>query len=273
VRRHWSFLIVLSLWAGLPAGVRGESAAGTDAAKQVARAVEAYRTGLDTPERDERLDAFRRSVRLFAAAAAEGGGSADLYANLGNAALQAEDLGTAVLAYRRALVLDPDNSRARHNLEHARSLAPDWLPRREEPALLGSFFYWHRTLAPAERMRIAALCFALAGVLVAVSIRFRSNSARNLAILPALAWIALTGSLALDPADRSANEGVVTAPEAVARSADSVNAPPRFAQPLPMGTELRVLERRDDWVRVALANGREAWVRSSSVTSIAPSDD
>jgi len=270
VRRSSHFVLALLLWVGVPAGARGEAAALDDAAAQVERAVEAYRMGLDTPARDQRLDAFRRSVRLFADVVAKGGGSADLYANLGNAALQAEDLGIAVLAYRRALVLDPDHARARQNLEHARSLAPDWLPRPEESALLGSFFYWHRTLAPAERMRIAALCFALAGVLLALSIRLRSSSARNLAILPALAWIALTGSLALDPADRVADQGVVTAPEAVARSADSVHAPPRFAQPLPMGTELRVLERRDDWIRVALANGREAWVRSSSVTSIVP---
>ncbi|MBW2275547.1 MAG: hypothetical protein JRG96_19980 [Deltaproteobacteria bacterium] len=265
-------LVPLSLlWLGLctlvlPAGARGASAA----SDQAERAVEAYRGGLDTPDRDQRLEAFRRSARLFADVVEKAGGSADLYANLGNAALQAEDLGTAVLAYRRALLLDPDHARARQNLDHARSLAPEWLPRPQEAAPLGSFFYWHRTLSSAERMWIAALCFAVAGILVAVSIRFRSNSARNFAILPALAWITLTGSLAFDPADRAAGEGVVTAPEVMARSADSVHAPPRFAQPLPRGTELRILERREDWMRVALANGREAWVRSSSVTPIAP---
>jgi tetratricopeptide (TPR) repeat protein len=272
MRRVVHLLLALPLLFTLPLIFALPAAALTDAgaAEQVERAVEAYRLGLDTAERDERLEVFRRSARLFADAAAKGGGTADLYTNLGNAALQAEDLGTGVLAYRRALLLDPDNARARQNLEHARSLAPDWLPRPEQSALLDSFFYWHRTLSAAERKQIAALCFALAGVLVAVSIRFRSRSARNLVPLPALAWIALIASLALDPAGRAADEGVVTAPETVARSADSLHAPPRFAQPLPRGTELSILERREEWLRVALANGREAWVRASSVTSIAP---
>jgi len=43
-----------------------------------------------------------RDQRLFEHAAAQGARSVDLYTNLGNAALQAERLGPAILAYRRA---------------------------------------------------------------------------------------------------------------------------------------------------------------------------
>jgi SH3-like domain-containing protein len=35
-----------------------------------------------------------------------------------------------------------------------------------------------------------------------------------------------------------------------------------------MGTEVEILEDRDGWLRIELANGREAWVRSSSVKRV-----
>ncbi len=231
-------------------------------------AVEVYATALDATDRELRLENFRRAERLFAAAARRGRPSADLYANLGNAALQAENLGTAVIAYRRALLLNPDHVRAAQNLEHVRGLAPDWVPRREATSALEDFFFWHRTLSREERSVAAALCFALAGGLLAGGVALRSRVMRNFTVLPVVGWLALLASVASDPANRSDAEAVVTAPEAVARSADSLHAPARFSQPLPTGTEVVILEDRGDWLRVALANRREAWLRASSLTRV-----
>ena len=81
--------------------------------------------------------------------------------------------------------------------------------------------------------------------------------------------MALLVSLAIDPGLRARSDGVVTVPESVARSADSVHSEAAFSQPLPSGTELRILDERDDWLRVSLANGREAWVRRASVARVA----
>ncbi len=265
--------LVLLLAAVLP--VLGAGAGSGETRRQpvelerlVLRGVESYREALDTPKRDLRLEGFHRSERFFAAAVAGGARSADLYANLGNAALQGERLGDAVLAYRRALLLDPDHARARQNLTHARSLTPPWVPRPEVSTLIDTFFFWHRALARGERSLLAAICFALATTLVAAALRWRSLWARNLAIAPAIAWCGLLTSLALDPAAAAAFEGVVTASETIGRSADSIHAPQRFAQPLPSGTEVRILERRDGWLHVALANGRDAWVAESSVATV-----
>ena len=56
-------------------------------------AVAGYAQALDTEDRDLRLEGFRRVERLFASVVDAGYQNADLYANLGNAALQAEHLG------------------------------------------------------------------------------------------------------------------------------------------------------------------------------------
>jgi tetratricopeptide (TPR) repeat protein len=244
-------------------------AAGGSSPDLLEQAIEAYTLALNTEARDARSEEFRRAERLFARVVESGVESPDLYTNLGNAALQAEHLGSAVLAYRRALGLDPDHARARQNLEHARSLLPDWVPRPEPGGIFDSFFFWHRTLSSSERSIAAGFCFALAALLVAAAIRLRQPVLRNLALLPGVVWVALVASLLLDPATSAADLAVLTADEVVARAADSALAPSPFPAPLPGGVEVRILEERSPWVRIRLVNGRDAWVAGSSLSRVA----
>ncbi len=245
-------------------------AADVERERMLERAVDAYTEALDTPGRDLRRERFRSAERLFDGVARTGIENPDLYTNLGNAALQGERLGAAILAYRRALWLDPDHARARQNLAHARTLLPQWVPRPQAGSLLDTFFFWHRTQSRAERSMLAAGLFLAAGLLLAGSILRKSAPLRNLAMLPALGWCGVLASLLLDPASSAAREAVVTLPEVVARAADSVHSQRRFSQPLPAGTELRILEEREGWIRVGLANGREGWISSSGVSVVRP---
>ena len=64
------------------------------------------------------------------------------------------------------------------------------------------------------------------------------------------------------------NEGVVIGRDAVARAADSINAPSRFGEPLPAGTEVTILEDRGGWLQISLHNGRNAWLTQSQVERI-----
>ncbi|MBW2294956.1 MAG: hypothetical protein JRG94_21985 [Deltaproteobacteria bacterium] len=264
--RARALLVLVALMLGLA----DWPATAQDLEATLREAVAGYAEALDTEDRDRRLEKFRRVERLFTSVVEAGDANADLYANLGNAALQAEHLGNAVLAYRRALLLDPDHSRASQNLEHVRSLAPDWVPRPDTSALFDSFFQWHRTVSQAERALAASIAFASAAFLFALGIVIRSVAARNASLLPGLVFCALLASRALDPASTAKSEAVVVAREVIARSADSIHAPARFARPLPTGTEVEILETRDDWLRIALANGREAWVRASNVAIVFP---
>jgi tetratricopeptide (TPR) repeat protein len=262
-------LAALAVWLAAAAPAAGATA-GESApdASLIEAAVESYGRALDTAERDARLAEFRRAERLFARAAETAPGNAALYTNLGNAALQAEHLGTAVLAYRRALAIDPDHPRALQNLEHARSLLPEWVPKPTHHGLIDTFFAWHQTLARSDRVLAAAAAFALAALLVAGAIRFRQPTLRTAAIVPALVWLALLASLIAESSSGAADAAVVTADEVVARAADSALAPSALPAPLPGGTEVRVLETRSPWLRVRLANGRDAWVAESAVTPV-----
>lgn len=259
-----AFAALLCVHGALPAG----PARAAEPEALVAQAVAAYGEAMDTEDRDARLAAFHRAEQLFTQVAQTGVENADLYTNLGNASLQAERLGPAVLAYRRALRLDPDQPRALQNLQHARSLLPGWVPTPHGAGLLDTFFFWHRTLPLATRKGAAALCFALAALLVAASLRLGQGALRNAALVPALAWAALLASVWLDPAEGRRDEAVIVAEETVARSADSPLAPAAFPDPLPGGAEVTILEERPPWARVRLANGRDAWVMGSSVARV-----
>ncbi len=260
----WVLVGIVCLIA--PAGTAGAEPRSVEDSFELA--VDVYTEGLNTGQRDARLDAFRRAQRLFASLAERGVRTPDLYTNLGNAALQAEDLGEALLAYRRALLLDADHPRALQNLAHARSLLPSWVPRPEPAGVLDSLFVWHRGVPAPQRSLLAAGCFALAALLFATAIRFEQGALRTAALLPALAWIAIIGASVLDGDGDAQNAAVVTR-EAVARAADSSLAPSAFPRPLPAGVELRILEERDSWVRVRLANGRDAWLQASQLSRVA----
>jgi tetratricopeptide (TPR) repeat protein len=264
VRRRRACALLIGLLAPL-------APAGSIAAQEPAldEAIEAYTRALDTQARDLRLEEFRRAERLFGRVLESGVASPDLYTNLGNAALQAERLGAAVLAYRRALRLDPDHTRALQNLQHARGLLPEWVPRPETGGALDTFFFWHRTLSRGERQVGAAVCFALAALLGAAGLRWRLAALRNLAAVPAAGWLALLASLLFDPGARLRDEAVIVADETVGRVADSSLAASPFPAPLPGGAEVRLLEERPPWARVRLANGRDTWVGVSALERIA----
>ena len=244
---------------------------GVGAAPQdlINQAVQSYRQAMDEPEPATRRMRFAQAKRLFAEAIAQTGvANAELQTNLGNASLQCDELGGAILAYRRALEVSPDHQRARQNLTYARQMLPDWVPRPEPDTLFDTFFAWQHAISPAARSLWAAICFGLTAVLASIAIRYRRMWARNLAILPALVCLALLGTGWWQHWSGPVNDAVITAPEVVARAADAAGAPPRFAQPLPAGTEARLLDQRGDWVRIRLANGRDGWIRRSAITAV-----
>ena len=141
----WILGAAIAIWSAPGVAQRPDAA-------PVEEAIASYRAALDSSMRDSRLEGFRKAERLFSRIANGGASNPELYTNLGNAALQAEHLGAAVLAYRRALAIDPDHPRAVQNLEFARTLLPDWVPKPESGGLLDSFFFWHKTQARSDRV-------------------------------------------------------------------------------------------------------------------------
>lgn len=254
-----------------------------DSGDALRRAIDEYQSALDQTDRNRRVQLFSRAETLFAAViearrseTPDVAVSPDLYVNQGNAALGAEHLGAAILAYRRALSVDPNHRTARQNLEHARTLLPDWVPTPESrTAAFGSIFEPLHSIGRSEWYGIAAIAFAVMAVLVAIFFRTGKSSVRNVALAVGLIWLFAIVRPLWYEGDGDASVAVVVVPEVTARSADSINSPARFRDPLPSGAEVLIVEDRGDWNRVQMFDGREAWLPVSSIEFVrrAPQSD
>ncbi|MCC9599215.1 hypothetical protein LOC67_01485 [Stieleria sp. JC731] len=235
--------------------------------------IDNYQRALETTERGLRTERFERAERYFAKAidSIAPPVKADLYVNLGNAALGADHLAGAVLAYRRALRVDPSNEKARQNLVHARSILPGWVPVPEDEMLaFGSFVGSMRQLRSADWQSLAAVMFFIAALCFAAS-RVGPAKLRWIAYPVLFGWVAVIVFIAIHGALRggdSPEEAVIVIPDVIARSADSPGAPAKLTEPLPAGVEITVIEQRDQWVHAALSDGRDLWLRASEIELI-----
>ena len=257
--------IVLSsgIWLMSAASAEAQSETSPGA---LAEARETYGTALAESDRVRRTRLFAEAERGFRAVATQRPDAPDLLVDWGNAALGAGDRGRAVLAWRRALAVDPGNERANRNLAWVRDRAPIWLPRPAAGGALDSLLFWRGRFSVAQRHWVGAAAFALAVALWIPWSRRRTKALRRLATVPLVVWATATGSALLSTG--VSNAGVLLADGATLRSADSVGAPPAFGNPLPSGTELTVLEERPAWVRAALADGTQGWLPVSGVARV-----
>ncbi len=261
------WIVLLALCSITPSGSVAAEPKTFDSQGRLEQALTLYADALEETDRDARLATFARAEIGFASVAERGSHNAALQINLGNAALQAEHLGQAVLAYNRALQLDPNAAAAGQNLMHVRSLLPSWVPRPVASEGVDAL-HFYRNISATLRFDLAAGAFLLVAVSLALSGRRRDGGWRGVAFIAALAWLLLLASVVLDPDGHKADAAVVTTDETLARSADSRLAALALPEPLPAGAEVEVLEERARWARIRLSNGRDVWVLASAVTRV-----
>ena len=270
-------LVGVVMAAGPAHAGEGESAADTAAeatadeatvAERLDAARSAYQTALSQSDRDARATGFGRAESMFRQLAQTMPDRPELLIDWGNAALGAQDLGRATLAYRRALVMDPSATRAERNLSWARNRMPKWAQPGQVSSAADWFFFWNRYLPMPTRHLVGAAAFAIA-VLLWVPWARRPSWLRWLALLPAFVWLVMMASIVFDePEDRDA---VVMSDGVSLLSADSPGASLAAPDPLPAGVEVTIVERRGSWSHIRLVNGRrDGWLQTSAIAEVVP---
>ena len=241
-------------------------AATLDGADKVEAARAAYAAALDESAPALRRQRFGDAQRRYGHLASAHPSAPELLADWGNAAIGAGDTGTAVLAYRRALLLAPGHDRAARNLATLRSSLPDWLPRPQRATAIDSLLFWRSLLSPSAQLLLGGTLFAIGILLLAPwpgpgRRPMRSGGAACLVLCALVSALALLGP-------NPASHAVVTADETTLHTADSRGAPALLPTPLPAGAEVTILERREGWSRIALADGADGWVTSANIESL-----
>ena len=206
---------------------------------------------------------FDRSILLFERLVQEGDiHNAKLYYNLANAYLLSDNIGKAILNYRRAEALDQNNPDIQKNLAFARSRRIDQVDLETQTRILHTLFFWHYDFSLQTRFALACCCFGLACTGLTL---WLWRTRRSVYLVTALVSLGLCLGLGISVAltrvqNKTVQYGVITAPQVTARQGDSESFPPSFKDPLHAGTEFLLLETRPNWLNIQLDNGSRAWI-------------
>jgi tetratricopeptide (TPR) repeat protein len=215
-------------------------------------------------------DLFAKAVLRFERLATAGSiHNGKLYYNIGNCYFRMEDLGRAILNYRRAEQYTPNDPNLRQNLDYARRRRLDRLEVPERTKVLKTILFFHYDLAQRTRARGFGAAFTLFWLFLAGRLWLRSGVLNGLAAVAGLVAVLLLGSLVAEWWHwHAVRPGVVVAAEVIARKGDGASFEPAFTAPLHAGTEFRLLEDRGDWLAVTLDDGRTCWLPAKDVERV-----
>jgi len=266
--RSWLVGLVMLVPAAATAGSEGADA------EIAAQAERAFRQGVESKTRllearkhfadtaDLCLELHRRGIR-----------SADLYRNLGNAAVLADRWPEAIWAYHVGLKLYPNDAELHAQLAFVRGkvLYPASGKGQPEPDYWPVWLYRPTVL---ELSTIAAFFYALTWIGAAAAVFRRATRiylATAIALLVAVAsGLALWHALEQADLDRQAPLVIVAENTPLYRG-NGTSYPPHPDMPiLPRGMEVRQQHRRGTWLQIRLTSGEIGWLPRSRVLVVEP---
>lgn len=203
---------------------------------------------------------FAEAATAYEQMLQSGQASPALYFNLGNTFFKAGQIGRAIAAYRQAEQLSPRDPDLRANLQFARNqiqgptISPAWWQR------------WLAKLSLSEWTWLAAAAvwlWFLALILGQWRPPWRPalrNYALALGVATALMCACFAAAL---HEDRYSTAAIVVAREAMVRQGPLDEAPSAFT--VRDGSELKVLDRKDEWLQVSADSRRIGWLHRNQV--------
>lgn len=267
------FAIAIVLMSALSAFAAAPRMPAPSFAEFAQRAAAAFDEGVRLREQDPEgsARALETAVDSYESMVRAGASNGPIFYNLGNAHALLNEIGPAMLAYRRAQLFMPNDPNLAANIESLQSIITGPTATRaavEPPARLRSLLRRTPEFPVVIVTIVAWTCVWL--LLGARQFTRRSLRAPMLtACLLAIAGAALAAGSSW--ARQTDQRAVVVAPETVGRKGpDAVAYAPSFSDALPGGLDVRIVSERPEWIFVRLSDGRETWVPASDIARIQP---
>ncbi len=191
---------------------------------------------------------FAEAKQAYERLVGSGEWSANLFYNLGNADYRSGAPGKAVLNYERALALEGSHAEARANLK--------WL-REQTGAKTGERRWWEYAYPamPGSVFAVVGVVAFWGGVFAVAGVIFR----RRFFGWGAFAFVlAVYAAVGVWRADQETAVAIITGKETSAKLAPADRA--GLAETLPLGSRVRVLSERGEWIYCALPGGGRGWI-------------
>jgi len=213
---------------------------------------------------------YAQAIRLYKTAEELRFTPAALYYNLGNAYYRCGKMGQAIVSYRRALRLNPRDPDITENLKTTRSQTADGVAAPGLPAPVRSFLFVYYYIGFDELVWACGILTALLCLVAAIRLYLPQRWVKTL-LLCILCILLVTGASAgahwyFTHIRASA---VVTAEESIVRVGPGDSFLEIFI--LHDGSELRVLQREDDWIKVQIQienDVKRGWIQKKDIEII-----
>lgn len=255
--------IILAALAGSLTCVRAEPVDRTQILDEASRF---FQEASQSQDQAMSVDLYRKAMIRFEKLVQDGVVNGKLYYNLGNTYFRLNDLGRAIVNYRRAQVYLPDDDNLRQNLRFAESQQLDRIEPKQEAMIVKALLFWHYDFS--ARLRLILLAVSNAGLWGLLALSVYRRRAFWLPMAAALALVLMmAGSFAYERFSPQI-KGVIVAKEAVARKGDGAAYSPSFTEPLHAGLTFSLVEKRGEWLYIELGDGRRCWVPADSAEMI-----
>jgi len=201
------------------------------------------------------------------------GPSADLYYNLGCAALKAGHLGVAVVNFHRAERLAPRDEDIRANLKFVQALSKAEGEEENEgnSFIIKTVLRWVFLLTDREvaYFQLASLIWFAAGITF-LALGYSGSLRQAVIVITAAGFFLLVVNSTIMGIhlyrDYYVHEAVVVKANAEARSGPGEDNMRVLV--MPEGTLIRLRDTRGNWVLVSLPSGRSGWLKSDVLEEI-----
>jgi len=207
-------------------------------------------------------DLYDKALLRFERLVAEGNvNNGKLYYNIGNIYFLLNDIGRAILNYRRAEQYIPNDPNLIKNIAYVTGMRQDRLKLQDNEKILQTLFFFHYDLSFQTRLLLFGLAYISFWIFASIRIFSRRPfTAWGLGVT-LLFTLLFASSLFIDRSGFMTNrDGVILAPEIIGRQGDAESYQPSFADPLHAGTEFTLLEDRGAWWQIELPDGQRSWI-------------
>lgn len=197
--------------------------------------------------------------------------SPELFYNLGNAYYKNNEIGKAILFYEKTLLIQPNFSDARFNLELAQAKTVDKIDKKDSFFLIRWFDGFTNIMSSNAWAILSVLVFISFLILVFIYAFSKLLVIRKVSFYTAVFFllISFTGMvMAKRQKDKVEKReyAIIMAPSVTAKSAPAESGTSIFV--LHEGTKVKIISNLDSWAEIELEDGNVGWILISDLERI-----
>ncbi|MBT8233938.1 MAG: tetratricopeptide repeat protein [Saprospiraceae bacterium] len=213
---------------------------------------------------------YEQAIAAYKSIANDGYHSAELNNNLGTAYFKIGKIAHAVLAFERAILLDPSDKKIKQNLELARSQVDSEIIEIPDFILVRIWRGLSSFLSPLQWILLQII---FAGLLLLSIYKWKFGKTENERLKGFVSSTPITLCLILFILAGFTSDNLAHQKESaiLMQSVDLKTGPDARAneiENLPKGIKLKIRDQIDDWYKVQLINKEEGWVEKRVVEII-----